>query len=116
MSESDCNSYACSTVTSPDKNRVSTYSFNSMLFDFGMPYAVGLYAQMHEFAPALPLEDVEKEGEILLRAEQNPIGIIITQDYLVDFHTSDSCKVKSYSEYYELPIFLLCDDKLLKIT
>lgn len=66
--------------------------------------------------PAITLDVLKRENEVLLSQKARQIGIVVSERYYSNMDLSDRCGVKAYSEYAELPVYVARNGRYEKIT
>lgn len=64
--------------------------------------------------PAIPIELLSDANELIFTMKNQPVGIVVSKDY--DLEDKDYVGVKTYSDYAEIPIYRVSDDKFTKIV
>lgn len=66
--------------------------------------------------PAITLDVLKRENEVLLSQKARQIGIVVSERYYSTMDLNDKRGVKAYSEYAELPVYVARNGRYEKIT
>lgn len=87
-----------------------------LIGDF-LPLEIALRANTVGAYPAISLECLTSENEIIFTTENQSIGIVITEDYLNHIKSqNDYAGVKNYSKYADIPIYVVRDGKYCLVS
>ena len=86
---------------------------DKLFIDYQLDASVGIQYTCIGAYPALPLKLLSKDNELIFTTENQPIGIVVSGDY--DIANADYAGVKAYSEYAEIPIYRVVEDRFIRI-
>ncbi len=87
---------------------------NKLFMDYQLDSGVGIrYGSVGAY-PAIPIEFLSDDNELIFTMKNQPVGIVVSKDY--DLEDKDYAGVKAYSAYAEIPIYRVSDGKFTKIV
>ena len=103
MSECDCTSNGVNARGLRD-DACFEYCTQSLLLDYGIPKECMLSYNPLRFSAAIPFNKIKDEGELLLRTNSKPLGVIVDKNYDLE---KDVKGVRFFAGYNQIPEFSL---------
>lgn len=120
MSASDLctdNGSTCATyVTGKGLCFSDSFVESHLLFGIPIPTDMEIVMNLCGAYPAITLDVLKRENEVLLSQKARQIGIVVSERYYSTMDLNDKRGVKAYSEYAELPVYVARNGRYEKIT
>ena len=115
VSVGDATTYVCD-VNLGDTFILSQYVMAKFLWNISFPFDKMLGLNAYSFFPMIPLDKLDDDNEFVILNKVRPNAVVILESYFESYQNGDYCRVKAFSNYYEIPVFLAKDGVLQRLN